>query len=199
VNPKCGLNKLDKMERQIESERQEITFRRRHNEPMVKQSRGSWPSGRGSYALTGTTGRPNTNRSWHQSWRRRGQLRRIGSAERPFNTPEHRPLHALARTELPQLIWGTTCKGVSAILRAWGIRYLATTSPCELQNNTNPNSHNRYASKSLSTVSAQHHLLGNQPAQAKLNVSYNVSISSKMKRNTLREKLALVIGIDCLW
>jgi hypothetical protein len=59
----------------------------------------------------------------------------------------------LARTELPQLIWGMASKGVSAILRAWGIRYLATLSHCELQNNANPNSHNRYASKNLSTVS----------------------------------------------
>jgi hypothetical protein len=67
--------------------------------------------------------------------------------------PEHSPLYVLARTELPQLIWGTTSKGASAILRAWGIRYLTTTSPCELQNNTNPNSHNRYASNNLSTVS----------------------------------------------
>jgi hypothetical protein len=63
------------------------------------------------------------------------------------------PLYALARTELPQLIWGTTYKGASAILRAWGIRYLATVSTCELQKNTNPNSHNMYASKNLSTVS----------------------------------------------
>jgi hypothetical protein len=67
--------------------------------------------------------------------------------------PEHSPLYALARIELPQLIWGTTSKGMSAILRAWGIRYLATASPCELQNNTNSNSHNMYASKNLSTVS----------------------------------------------
>jgi hypothetical protein len=42
--------------------------------------------------------------------------RRIGSAEQPFNTPEHRPLYALARTELPQLIWGTASKGASTIL-----------------------------------------------------------------------------------
>jgi hypothetical protein len=76
------------------------------------------------------------------------QLRRT-----TFNTPEHRPLYVPARTELPQLIWGTTCKGASAILRVWGIRYLATASPCELQNGMNPNSRNRYASKNLSTVS----------------------------------------------
>jgi hypothetical protein len=42
---------------------------------------------------------------------------------------------------------------MSAILRAWGIRYIVTASPCELQNNTNPNSHNKYTSKNLSTVS----------------------------------------------
>jgi hypothetical protein len=30
--------------------------------------------------------------------------------------PEHNPLYALARTELPQLIWGTTSKGASMIL-----------------------------------------------------------------------------------
>jgi hypothetical protein len=30
--------------------------------------------------------------------------------------PEHNPLYALARTELPQLIWGTTSKGTSMIL-----------------------------------------------------------------------------------
>jgi hypothetical protein len=41
---------------------------------------------------------------------------------------------------------------VLAISRAWGIRYLTTASPCDLQNNTNPNNHNRYASKNLSTV-----------------------------------------------
>jgi hypothetical protein len=63
------------------------------------------------------------------------------------------PPYALARTELPQLIWGTTSKGASEILRAWGIRYLATASPWELQNNTNPNNYNRYTSKNLSTVS----------------------------------------------
>jgi hypothetical protein len=63
------------------------------------------------------------------------------------------PLYALARIELPQLIWGATSKGASAILRAWGVRYLATASPWELQNNTNPNNHNRYALKNLSTVS----------------------------------------------
>jgi hypothetical protein len=34
-----------------------------------------------------------------------------------------------------------------------GIKYLAIAPPYELQNNTNPNSHNRYASKNLSTVS----------------------------------------------
>jgi hypothetical protein len=48
---------------------------------------------------------------------------------------------------------GHDVKGVSAILRAWGIRYVATASPCELQNNTNPNNYNRYALKNLSTVS----------------------------------------------
>jgi hypothetical protein len=55
--------------------------------------------------------------------------------------------------ELPQLIWGTTSKGTSVILQAWGIRYLVTASLYELQNNTNPSSHNKYASKNLSTVS----------------------------------------------
>jgi hypothetical protein len=63
------------------------------------------------------------------------------------------PLYTLARIELPQLIWGTTSKGASAILRAWGVRYLAIASPWKLQNNTNPNNHNRYALKNLSTVS----------------------------------------------
>jgi hypothetical protein len=42
-------------------------------------------------------------------------------------------------------MWGTTCNGASAILRAWGIKYLTTASPYELQNNMNPNSHNKYA------------------------------------------------------
>jgi hypothetical protein len=45
---------------------------------------------------------------------------------------EHRSLYALTRIELPQLIWDTTFKGVSVILRAWGIRYLATASPCKM-------------------------------------------------------------------
>jgi hypothetical protein len=60
--------------------------------------------------------------------------------------PKHRPLYVPARTELPQL-------GVSAILRVWGIKYLATTSLGELQNNTNPNNHNKYASKNPLTIS----------------------------------------------
>jgi hypothetical protein len=67
--------------------------------------------------------------------------------------PEHMPMCALARIKLPQLIWGTASKGASTVLRAWGIRYLTTASPWELQNNTNPNNYNRYASKNLSTVS----------------------------------------------
>jgi hypothetical protein len=50
---------------------------------------------------------------------------------------------------------GTASKGASAILRAWGIKYLATVPPYELQNNTNPNIHNRYTSKNLSTISGK--------------------------------------------
>jgi hypothetical protein len=70
-------------------------------------------------------------------------------------TLEHPQAHALvrARKNCPQLIWGRMSKGASAILQAWGIRYLATASPWELQNNTNTNNHNRYASKNMSTVS----------------------------------------------
>jgi hypothetical protein len=39
-------------------------------------------------------------------------------SDQPFNTPMHSPLYVQARTALPQLIWGTTSKGASAILRA---------------------------------------------------------------------------------
>jgi hypothetical protein len=99
---------------------------------MVKWTLGFWPSSRASYGWRDTTGLPIVNFLWHQSWIRRGQPRRIACSERPFNTREHMPLYVLARTVLPQLIWGTASKGASVILQAWGIKYLTTASPCEL-------------------------------------------------------------------
>jgi hypothetical protein len=63
----------------------------------------------------------------------------------------HAPVGACKNIVAPTDL-GHGVQRLSTILRAWWIKYLATASPCELENNTNPNSHNRYTSKNLSTI-----------------------------------------------
>jgi hypothetical protein len=63
-----------------------------------------------------------------------GEDNREGSAppNDPSTSSSTGPCTCPQKTELPQLIWGTACNGASGILRAWGIKYLTTASPCEL-------------------------------------------------------------------
>jgi hypothetical protein len=142
-----------------------------YNELMLKRSLRSWPSGRGSYAQRATTGWLIANRSWHQSWRRRGQPRRIGSVARPFNTPEHIPLYALARTELAQLIWGTTSRACRRSSEHGGSGTSPPRHPANCRTTRTQTTTTGMPWRTCQLSPARRHLLGNQPAQTKSNVS----------------------------
>jgi hypothetical protein len=64
----------------------------------------------------------------------------------------HAPVHARKNRVAPTDL-GDDIQGRVGDPPGVGVRYLAIASPWKLQNNTNPNNHNRYALKNLSTVS----------------------------------------------
>jgi hypothetical protein len=90
-----------------------------------------------------------------------------GSA--PLNDP------STPRAKAPVRARKNKSKGPSVILRAWGIRCLATTSPWELQTTRTQTATTGTPQRTYRLSPARRHLLGNQPTQTKSNISFIVS------------------------
>ena len=102
---------------------------RHHNEPIVGLSTSSWSADSWTYGLKSISGLPTGKRSYDQSCNSRGHPTKMGSSDGTFVTPVQRPLYVAANMAEPQLNYGTSLSGASAIALAKGTSCLGHESP----------------------------------------------------------------------
>jgi hypothetical protein len=101
-------------------------------------------------------------------------------------TLQHSRAHALVRARKNKVAPtdpGHFVQGCVEDPPSVGIKYLATRHPANCRTTRTQTSTTGTPQKTSQLPRARRHLLDNQPAQTKSNVSYIVSVSSKTKKN----------------